>query len=576
MPERQAATRWPQRPVHAGNLLKPLPAALAALTLLLALPGGVSSAWAATATVATAPPSADQDAATADLVQRLVLDRAASLARVQKKADEREQQLLDQLEGKDRTLRRALKEAQEGGRQTAQLRADLAGVTAERARLVEELTRRDTVFKGELAEYRRLVAELANSPNPERRQALERYADGDRVGAFATLKELTRIEEAAGEKAVKLRAAARYREQAALAADMKDRGDPGVTTLIVLAEWEAAAERDAGDFATWGYISRLRHEAGQTGQAIDAARELLRVAATDRERSVALNEMGDLLLPAGDLPGARRSFEESLQVARRLAAANPTSAEAQRDVSVSLDRLGDVQVAAGDLPGARRSFEESLQVARRLAAANPTSAQAQRDVSVSRNRLGDVQVAAGDLPGARRSFEESLQVARRLAAANPTSAQAQRDVSVSLIKLGDVQVAAGDLPGARRSFEDSLQVARRLAAANPTSAQAQRDVSVSLSKLGNVQVAAGDLPGARRSFEESLQMDRRLAAANPTSAEAQRDVVVSLVRLARLPDSGVRWSDALREMQAMQDRGVLAPSDEHFLEALRKIVAAEK
>jgi tetratricopeptide (TPR) repeat protein len=432
MPKHRTAASRPQHPFHAKHLLTPLPATLAALGLLLALPGGVPSARAATPTLATAPPLADQDAATADLVQRLVLDRAASLARVQRKADEREQQLLDQLEGKDRTLRRALKEAQAGDRQTAQLRADLAGVTAERARLVEELTRRDSVFKGELAEYRRLVAELANSPNPERRQALERYADGDRVGAFATLKELTRIEEAAGEKAVKLRAAARYREQAALAADMKDRGDPGVTTLTVLVEWEAAAERDSGDFATWGYISRLRHEAGQTGRAIEAARELQWVATTDRERSVALNEMGDLLLPAGDLPGARRSFEESLQVDRRLAAANPTSAQAQRDVSVSLNKLGDVQVAAGDLPGARRSFEDSLQVA------------------------------------------------------------------------------------------------------------------------------------------------RRLAAANPISAQAQRDVVVSLVKLARIPDSGVRWSDALREMQSMKDRGVLAPRDERFLEALRKIVAAEK
>ena len=480
MSKRQAAASSPQRPVHAKNLLPPLPATLAALGLLLTLPGGVPSAQAATPTVATAAPIADQDAATADLVQRLVLDRAASLARVQKKADEREQQLLDQLESQDRTLRRALKEAQAGGRQTAKLRTDLAGVMAERTRLVEELAQRDSVFKGELAEYRRLIAELANSANPERRQALERYADGDRVGAFATLKELTRIEEAAGEKAVKLRAAARYREQAALAADMKDRGDPGVTTLTVLVEWEAAAERDPGDFVTWGYINRLRHEAGQTGRAIEAARELQRVASTDRERSVALNELGDLLMAAGDQPGARRSFDESLQMARQLAAANPTSVEAKRDVSVSLNWLGNVQVAAGDLPGARRSFEESL------------------------------------------------------------------------------------------------QVARQLAAANPTSAEAKRDVAASLEKLGNVQVTAGDLPGARRSFEECLQILQQLAAANPTSAQVQRDVVVSLVKLAGIEGSGGRWADALREMQGMKDRGVLAPSDERFLEMLRQIVAAEK
>ncbi|WP_300454513.1 tetratricopeptide repeat protein, partial [Accumulibacter sp.] len=100
--------------------------------------------------------------------------------------------------------------------------------------------------------------------------------------------------------------------------------------------------------------------------------------------------------------------------------------------------LGAVQQAAGDLAAARRSFDESLRIARRLAAANPASAQAQRDVSVSLDRLGDVQQAAGDLAAARRSFDESLQMRRRLAAANPASAQAQRDVAVSLWRLARI------------------------------------------------------------------------------------------------------------------------------------------
>ena len=59
-------------------------------------------------------------------------------------------------------------------------------------------------------------------------------------------------------------------------------------------------------------------------------------------------------------------------------------------MSVSLETLGDVQVAAGDLKGARQSFEESLQMARRLAAANPNSAAAQRDVAVSMWKLASL------------------------------------------------------------------------------------------------------------------------------------------------------------------------------------------
>jgi hypothetical protein len=103
-----------------------------------------------------------------------------------------------------------------------------------------------------------------------------------------------------------------------------------------------------------------------------------------------------------------------------------------------------------------------------------------------------------------------------------------------------------------------------------------RNVSFSLDKLGDVQQAAGDLAGARASYAESLQIARRLAADNPNSALARRDVVVSLVKLAGLPNSGVRWKDPYRAMQAMKDDGVLAPSDEKLLGALKQMADAEK
>ena len=55
----------------------------------------------------------------------------------------------------------------------------------------------------------------------------------------------------------------------------------------------------------------------------------------------------------------------------KLAAANPGNAEAQRDVSVSLNRLGDVLVKAGELGEARKRFQQSLAMDEKLAAANP-------------------------------------------------------------------------------------------------------------------------------------------------------------------------------------------------------------
>lgn len=314
MSKRQAATRSPQRSVHTKNLLPPLPATLAALGLLLVLPGGVPSAQAATPTVATAPPIADQDAATADLVQRLVLDRAASLARVQKKADEREQQLLDQLENKDRKLRRTLKEAQEGGRQTAQLRAELADVTAERERLVAGLIERDGNLKTELAEYRRIINELANSPSPERREALEIYANGNRVDAFRLLQELTKSEELSAKRAINLRIAARYREQATLANEMRHRKDPNITKETELKEWIAAAKYDPNDSWTWISIAYIYNSLGNYDESIESAEKAVKSANTQFYKYLSLIIRGQSLAYNGKFLESLHDFQDALSI----------------------------------------------------------------------------------------------------------------------------------------------------------------------------------------------------------------------------------------------------------------------
>jgi hypothetical protein len=69
---------------------------------------------------------------------------------------------------------------------------------------------------------------------------------------------------------------------------------------------------------------------------------------------------------------------------------DPSSASLQRDVSVSLTKLGDVLVAQGDLAGAKQRYQESAEILKRLSAADPSSARLQRDVSVSLWKLAGI------------------------------------------------------------------------------------------------------------------------------------------------------------------------------------------
>jgi hypothetical protein len=50
--------------------------------------------------------------------------------------------------------------------------------------------------------------------------------------------------------------------------------------------------------------------------------------------------------------------------------------------------------AAGDLAAARTSYQASLDIATRLAAANPSNTQWQRDLSVAQQRISDLDDSA--------------------------------------------------------------------------------------------------------------------------------------------------------------------------------------
>ncbi len=131
--------------------------------------------------------ASDLNAESRALVERLVADRAAAIVVVQRKADEREERLWADLAAKDRRLRSEIHSRAAAQAELAGKRAELTQVMAQRLRLVDELAARDRQFAAEIGEYRKQVASIAGSPDPRKRDALARYAEGDRAGGFGAL-----------------------------------------------------------------------------------------------------------------------------------------------------------------------------------------------------------------------------------------------------------------------------------------------------------------------------------------------------------------------------------------------------
>ena len=57
-------------------------------------------------------------------------------------------------------------------------------------------------------------------------------------------------------------------------------------------------------------------------------------AGDERERSVALNELGDVRMSQGDLTAALENYRAAMAIRERLAASDPDNAGWQRDLSI--------------------------------------------------------------------------------------------------------------------------------------------------------------------------------------------------------------------------------------------------
>ena len=141
-----------------------------------------------------------------------------------------------------------------------------------------------------------------------------------------------------------------------------------------------------------------------------------------------LRNTGDRLLDLGKFEPARKAYEQSLAIRKRLVKADASNTEWQRDLSVSYENLGDVEMAAGKLDAARKAYEQSLGIAERLAKADASNTEWQRDLSVSYIKLGELARKEGKPTEALAQFEKSSAIVESLVKSDPNNATWKSDL----------------------------------------------------------------------------------------------------------------------------------------------------
>jgi tetratricopeptide (TPR) repeat protein len=450
------------------------------------------------------------------LVERLVLDRATTVAMLQRRANAREDDMLRQLRERDSALRR-----ERGTRR--RIESALLLVQQQRAALIAEIAARDRSFQMEVAVYREQVSSIASSSDSRKVSALRAYADGDRQGGFDALLELQRAETAA--------VAAGWRELGALALDRYDRGE--ATAESVAALFREAQRIDPSNFDGWVVLSRLELMRGDVDSAAVAARRAQSLASDSWQRALAAAEVSQALAQSGRLTEASRAASDTVRAMRDVADTYPSDRASRRNLVAALLQLGDLQLRSADPQVAQQSVEEAVALGDALLGEMPEDILALEHRATAFAQRGDIALAREDASGASAAFDELYALSERLARLEPGSRRRLRNVSIALDKRGLVRMSASPLD-ARKDFELALQMRRRLLAVDANNLQALIDVTFSARRVGLSWAATqqrGDVDRALEFVEESIRVGEQAAKLAPHSIDVKLELALSHLQL---------------------------------------------
>lgn len=124
-----------------------------------------------------------------------------------------------------------------------------------------------------------------------------------------------------------------------------------------------------------------------------------------------LLRIADVRLKAGELDSAGAAAQEALSAVRALADSRPGDSLIQRELAVALERTGVIAIGLNDKAGARRAWEEELQIASRLASHEGHEPSWQRFLAVVHVLLGNLNEpdALSHYDRALRHFEACAQ-----------------------------------------------------------------------------------------------------------------------------------------------------------------------
>lgn len=293
---------------------------------------------------------------------------------------------------------------------------------------------------------------------------------------------------------------------------------------------------------------------------LEEAIPLLREASqqgVDVQRPLRLAELqhGDLLMDAGDVEAAARSFEQSL-TAREQVVAGERTQTSLRDLSTIHNRLGDVEMRRGRHTQAveryRAARDLRVEIERMEPSGEPT-ARSIRDIAISRWLLARALQRTGDLEAAERELRAAHGAIRQLTEADPNDRRVEMDLVNISNTLQQLLTAQGRHDEAEAALLPALVATERAILTRTDDAALQERLADLLAEYGHLRTLTGDPRAALASVDRALVIIERRRAESPTSASLR----LTYAGMQRIRANALialeRWDEAERSLTLALD-----------------------
>jgi eukaryotic-like serine/threonine-protein kinase len=296
---------------------------------------------------------------------------------------------------------------------------------------------------------------------------------------------------------------------------------------------------------------------GMAQDALDLAGENAKAGydpVATRNFTVALIDVGDLLVRKGDLDTAQKRYQQALDL-RRMMVKVTDDQQTHDDLELALDRTGKIADLRGNSDDALAIYREALDDMLQAPDQTPTNTLRTENLSIAYAKVALVLARAGRNAEAIDDYRPCVDLRRQLVALDMSNWHWRTLLAEAVEGLGMALVHSGNPDEGLPLLTEAIDRYRAIAQHDPQNVTSKHDVALALN-IYAVAVMAKDRPAALTAAHESLALFRTLAAGDSPPPAALLDVAAVLLTVADAgEDTRKNYAEALSIYQSLDQRG---------------------